>query len=314
MQASVTPTMVRVNAIATRSYGIVTNRELIGLGMAQQTISSWARGGRIHRLHAGVFSVVPPSMTTVEGRWMAAVKAAGAGAALCNESAAQLDWLIPRDLDVGIHVLVPDRCRRRIPGVTIHRPRSIAKGDFRTRRGIRTTTIERTLWDLAYSAKPALVRDAFELADGHDRLNRALLARRLREHPHRRGSKLIAALLAEGSVPLVTVRSWLEELFGRICGRHGLPHPAINVPLLGYEVDFLWEGAKFVVEADGGQHMKRTQRDADNARDIALQRAGYIVRRYSSRDMNREDAVAAEVLEILTERLGLTPLATPPLV
>lgn len=49
--------------------------------------------------------------------------------------------------------------------------------------------------------------------------------------------------------------------------------------------DFVWEPARFVVEADGGQHMKRTQRDKNNARDIAFQRAGYILRRYSSRDM-----------------------------
>lgn len=307
MQFSVTPTMVRVNAIATRARGIVTVSELIGLGIPQQTISVWARSGILHRIHVGVFSIVPRSMLTLEGRWVAAVKAAGPGAALCNESAAQLAWLIPRDLDMGIHVLVPDRCRRRIPGIKVHRPRNIAAGDIRVRGGIRATTIERTIWDLAYSAKPALVRDAFELADGHDRLDRASLAGRLREYPGRRGSKLISALLSENSVPLVTVRSWLEELFGRICTRFGLPHPAINVPLLGYEADFLWEGAKFVVEADGGHHMKRTQRDADNARDIALQRAGYIVRRYSSRDMKREEEVAAEVLEILTERLGLPP-------
>ena len=76
------------------------------------------------------------------------------------------------------------------------------------------------------------------------------------------------------------------------------------MPLLGYEVDFLWPAAKFVVEADGGDHLNRAQRDEDNRRDIALGRAGHLVRRYSSGAMADEGAVAAEVLEILAERLG----------
>ena len=75
------------------------------------------------------------------------------------------------------------------------------------------------------------------------------------------------------------------------------------MPLLGYEVDFLWEPARFVVEADGGDHLEPTQRDRDNERDIVLARAGYLVRRYSLPGDGRSEArVAAEILEILRER------------
>lgn len=174
---------------------------------------------------------------------------------------------------------------------------------------IRATTLERTIWDLAQSARPSLVRDAFELADGHGRLDLGRLAHLVRAHPSRRGSKLLAELLAHGSTPLLAVRSWLEELLARTCAHFELPRPAINVPLLGFEADFLWESARLVVEADGGQHLKRSQRDKDNARDIAFQRAGYIVCRYSSRDMERENEVIAEIAEILLER---TARPTPP--
>lgn len=301
--------MVRANAIAVRAHGIVTFEELIGAGFARGTVSSWARRGLLHRVHEGVYSVVPLSMLTIEGRWMAAVRAAGPGAALSHESAAQLAWILSRDLDVGIHILVPDRCRRRIPGVRIHRPRIVETHDFWTRSRIRATTIDRTIWDLAFSARASRVRDAFELADGHDRLDRPRLAARVAGHPHRRGSKVLAELLAHSTMPLATVRSWLEELFARISSRHGLPHPATNVPLLGYEADFIWESARLVVEADGGEHLKRSQRDKDNARDIKFQRAGFIVRRYSSRDMAREEQVATEILEILRERTA--PTARP---
>ncbi len=301
----VTPAALRANRIAERAHGIVTYLELLEAGLARQTIALWARSGRLHRVHEGVYSVVPLSMLTIEGRWMAAVKAGGPGAALSNESAGELAWILPRKKHPQIHIVVPDRSRRRIPGLRIHRPRHIEPRDFTTRREIRTTTLERTIWDLAYNSRADVVRDAFELADGHDRLDLGRLATLVEAHPNRRGSKLVARLVAEGSVPLAQVRSWLEELFARICGRHRLPLPESSAALLDYEVDFLWESARFVVEADGGNHLKRSQRDKDNARDIALQRAGYMVRRYSSRDMEREDAVAAEVIAILRERLAL---------
>ena len=71
------------------------------------------------------------------------------------------------------------------------------------------------------------------------------------------------------------------------------------MPVLTYTVDFLWENARFVVEADGGDHLTPTQRDSDNARDFALQRAGFLVRRYSMRDMSRPREVSGEILGIL---------------
>ena len=72
--------------------------------------------------------------------------------------------------------------------------------------------------------------------------------------------------------------------------------------MLGYEVDFLWPAARFVVEADGGDHLNPVQRDRDNAKDIALGRTGHLVRRYSSHAMSDRSAVAAEVLSILRQR------------
>ena len=87
-----------------------------------------------------------------------------------------------------------------------------------------------------------------------------------------------------------------------VCAGNGIPLPLVNVPLLGYEVDFLWEGQRFVVEADGGDHLNERQRDRDNERDARLARAGYLVRRYSWWALLDERAVAGEILAILRER------------
>ena len=104
------------------------------------------------------------------------------------------------------------------------------------------------------------------------------------------------------SLPLAEARSKLEEIVLITCRDHGLPLPAVNVPLLGYEVDFLWPDAMFVVEADGGDHLNRAQRDKDNARDADLVRAGYLVRRYTWTALADHAGVAREVVEILAER------------
>ena len=114
---------------------------------------------------------------------------------------------------------------------------------------------------------------------------------------------MIRTLLAESPLPLSETRSWLEELLVFTCREHSLPLPAISVPLLGHEVDFLWPDARLVVEADGSDHLDPGQRDSDNDRDIALGRAGYLVRRYSYLAMGRAESVADEVRAILAERL-----------
>jgi hypothetical protein len=302
MSVGITPAAARVNAVATRQHGIVDHLELRGASIAQQTISGWARRGHLHRIYAGVYSIVPPSMLTQEALWLAAVKACGPGAALSHGPAAQLEWLIDRRERFGLHVTVPDRSRRRVPGIVIHRPRSFDSKDVVVRCGIPTTSIARTVFDLAYSSPHRLVAGVYELADGNDRLDRERLTTLTTEHPTRRGSRLIRSMLAESSITLAGIRSWLEGVAVRVCSRFGLPMPVTNVPLLGYEADLLWEPARFVVEADGGHHMKKTQRDKDNARDLAFGRAGYLVRRYSSRDLSREAQVAAEIAEILRER------------
>ena len=231
------PLTVRLSAFAARRHGIVDSDELARAGVARSTVARWLESGRLFRLYLGVFSVVPPPLLTIQGRWLAAVKACGPGAALSHAPAGQHAGIVPLRERHGLHVSLRSRVARRPPGIVVHRPRGLDPEDVTTRLWIPTTTPTRTVWDLSFTA-------------------------------------------------------------------HRLPLPAVNVPLLGYTVDFLWESARFVVEADGGDHLTPIQRDSDNARDFALQRAGYLLRRYSSREMRREQEVVGEILGILRERLS----------
>jgi hypothetical protein len=298
-----TPATVRLAELAARQHAIVDLTDLETLSIGRPTAGRWADAGRLHRLYPGVFSLVPPSLLSVEGQWLAAVKAGGPHAALSHGPAGQAQWIVDRNLRRALHVTVSDRVRRRPRGIVIHRPRLFEpRADVTVRQGIPMTTPTRTVWDLAATDLPSVTRRAFERAESRDRIDRARLLALLEAKPHHRGAGLLRRLLAQGHLPLARVRTWLEQLLVHICSEHSLPLPAVNVSLLGYEADFLWERERFVVEADGGDHLTPRQRDKDNERDIAFGRAGYLVRRYSSTAMGHEARVEQEVRSILTER------------
>ena len=149
---------------------------------------------------------------------------------------------------------------------------------------------------------PLLVRRAFEQAEKLRVLDRERLGALRSAAPSRRGAAVIGQLLAEAPLPLEATRSWLEEVIAETCRYNSLPPPAINGLVLGWEVDFLWERERFVVEADGGDHLSRRQRRIDNERDAQLGRAGFLIRRFEYYAAVDRDAVAAELALILRER------------
>jgi very-short-patch-repair endonuclease len=128
---------------------VVTAAQLAYAGLSPSTITKWARAGRIHRIHRGVYAVGHASMT-VEGRWLAAVLTCGDRAVLSHESAAAL-WRISPRCPALVHVTVPGQSgRRRRAGVRIHRSRTLTSADTTRRRNIPVTTQARTLRDLGY--------------------------------------------------------------------------------------------------------------------------------------------------------------------
>ena len=303
MRTQHAPPAGRIAAIADVQHGVIARSQLLDSGLSSSMITRWVRTGHLHPLHRGIYAVGHRRITQ-EGRWMAAVLACPSGSALSHGPAGQLAGFVDRRERFALHVSVPARSHAKPRGIVVHRPRSLLPEDLSARLGIPTTTPTRTVWDLATTFPPQPFRRAFERADGTGMLDRPRLTALLGAAPSRKGAALIAGLLAERPLPLSEVRSWLEELLVLICAEHRLPLPAINVPLLGYDVDFLWLAARFVVEADGGDHLDPSQRDKDNERDFVLGKAGYLVRRYSYRAMGREREVAGEVRGILAERMG----------
>lgn len=302
MPAPHAPAALRVNAIASRRHGVITIDELIGAGVPASTTRDWTAAGRIHRLYRGVFAVVPPLLLSQEGRWLAAVLACGPDAVLSHGAAAQLVGIVPRRRRPGIHVSLTDRRRIGPAGIVVHRPRNLDRRDLETRLRIPVTSATRTLFDQASSVDHTELRAQFEQAEYLELLDRPRLNELLTTATGRRGLGHLRELAGFTPLPLSRVRSRLEQIVLSLCRSESLPVPAVNVPLLGYEVDFLWEAARLVVEADGGHHVGG-RRERDNERDLALQRAGYLVRRYSEPALADPAAIASELRAILLERL-----------
>jgi len=305
MLSQSSPLALRMADFASRQHGIVDLDELDRAKVPRSTVKLWVRSGHLFRLHRGVFSVVPPRMLTIEGKWLAAVKACRPDSLLSHGPAGQLAGLLDRRHRYALHVSIAGRAKRNPPGIVVHRPRHLDPIDTTTMLWIPTTTVTRTIWDLAAALPSQQTRKAFEKAERHDWLSRPRMDALLTASPTHKGAGFIHQLLSERLLPRLDVHSWLEELLEEICHDNDLPMPVANVPVLDYTVDFLWPKERFVIEADGGDHEEPTQRDKDNLRDSNLQRAGFLVRRYSSRAMSRRKEAAAEILEIVLERRAL---------
>jgi hypothetical protein len=84
-------------------------------------------------------------------------------------------------------------------------------------------------------------------------------------------------------------RSELEDEFLRLCHSYGLPLPETNAKVGRWEVDFLWREARVVVETDSfAYHRGSVAFEDDHARDLDLRGAGFVVHRFTERQLEQE--------------------------
>jgi very-short-patch-repair endonuclease len=221
---------------------------------------------------------------TILGHWRAA---------LSHRSAASLWGLLPV-VDESISVSVPgDGGKRNRAGIRVHRCPTLSPACVTLRKGIPVTTPSRTLSDLA-RATPRASR------------HRAVTPRELRRAIRQAG---VLGLPLGDDGGRDRTRSDLERDFLRLCRRHRLPTPKVNVRVGPYLVDFIWSERMLVVETDGFRyHRGRAAFEEDRARDLALRALGYEVVRLADRQLTDEPKQIAAVLKA---RLARFPSDTP---
>ncbi len=263
----------KIARIASRQHGVITIAQLGVAGIGRKGASARVRAGRLHRVHRGVYAVGHRRLGN-EGRWMAAVLACGEGASLSHRSAAAL-WGFGAVTSAPVDVSVPGRAgRARRTGINLHRPASLTPADVTARRGIPVTKPSRTLDDLRRIAPPAELRRAIREAE--------------------------ALGFDTGGRDLDPTRSELEHRFLRLCRRHRIPPPRVNVAVDAFVVDFLWPDSRLIVEVDGYRfHGGREAFEADRARDTRLKLLGYDVLRFTWRQLSEQPTAVARALGTL---------------
>jgi very-short-patch-repair endonuclease/predicted transcriptional regulator of viral defense system len=266
---------VLVSRRAARQWGVVSLEELRVCGLAPTAVAVRVRRGSLHPVHRGVYAVGHPVLT-LEGCFLAAVRACGAGAVLSHVSAAALHGFVdpePRPVEVT----VPGPGTRIVPGVRVHRSAELGRRDVGRRRGIPVTEPARTLLDLAATKlDDRALRRAVRQAQSLRAVDAGELARAVARAGPRRGMRRLARIIGTGPAP---TRSVLEDVVLDLLLRGGLAHPQVNVPLrIGGRLvvpDFRWPRQRLVLEADGAAwHDGPLARDDDAERQALLEAHG----------------------------------------
>jgi hypothetical protein len=294
--------------LAEAQHGVVGRRQLLSLGFSVAAVDHRVRAARLRRVHQGVYAA-GHRVLTVEGRWMAAVLAAGELAVLSHHSAAAA-WDLRRVGAGATHVTVPGWAgRARRSGLRVHRSITLEPHETTRHRGIPITNPVRTLVDLAATLKGRPLEQALDRGEHLRLVDFADLTKTLEAHPTRSGSPSLQAMLSRYTAGSTFTRSDLEERFLALCDRHDLPRPGTNIRIKGVEVDFVWRDARLIVEVDGyTYHRSPSSFEDDRARDVALAVAGWTVLRFTWAQVTSRPAwVAAAVRRRLATSRRMAP-------
>jgi hypothetical protein len=184
----------------------------------------------------------------------------------------------------------------------LHHSTILESQDAAEFEGIPTTSIPRTLLDIAGHRRGKGLDRLVEKAERLDRLDIDLLASLLARaggHPGR--GRLRRALDPYRDPAFVRARS--ERLFLDLVKQAGLPRPAMNIYIAEHEIDAYWEEERFAVEVDGwGTHRTRAAFERDPLRIEELKLAGIEAIRITARRIEREPGIVGKRLRILLER------------
>ena len=260
----------RILAVAERQRGRVTRAQLLACGIDPAAIVRRLRGGRLDRVHCGVYAL-PGTAEVPFAAETAALLACGAGAVLSHHSAITL-WRLRPGTARPVHVTIPRESSGPVlEGVVVHRSRILAPADARVRHGLPVTSPARALLDAA-AALPD--RDVERLLDealfAQRLLGREEIAdvlRRAGGHPGR--ARL--ARLADGHTRPTRTESPPEERLLGLIRQAGLPEPQPQASVLGYRLDFYWPELRLAVEVDAyGTHGSPARFEGDRRRDARL--------------------------------------------
>jgi very-short-patch-repair endonuclease len=196
--------------------------------------------------------------------------------------------------------------RRHLAGVRLEQSLALPQHHVQIVDRIPCTTMARTLFDLCGDVHALRAERALDTALARKLVKLPELWRvldELAEHG-RAGTVLMRSLLMEREPDYVPPESELEARFVALAKTHKLSEPERQVDLgddngwIG-RVDFLFRGARIVVEVDGAEfHDGLVDQRHESERDARLEAAGWFVLRFCWDDVTNRSAAVARAIRI----------------
>lgn len=285
--------------VASRQHGVVTRAQLIEAGVSQHRIAYRLESGLLTRVYRGVFAAGP--VRGPRALEFAAVLAAGAESFVSHRAAGVvLELLPPRRAEAPVEISTRRDVRIGGPGIRIVRVSRLESDEVMLRNGLPLTTPARTIFDLAAVCSSRGLEQALATALRNRLVERKGIEALLDRYPRRAGRGRLRALLTADGGPAFT-RSEAERRFLDLVRTAGLSRPSTNVIVAGFEVDFLWQEQRLIVEVDGREyHGGDHSFEGDRTRDGVLMAAGFRTMRVTWRQIaNEPQALTARVAQAL---------------
>jgi very-short-patch-repair endonuclease len=283
---------------ARRQHGVVSIRQLKQLGYGKDAVTRAVRASRLHRLHRGVYAAGYRPLTW-EGHCLAAVLACAPAAVASHRTAGWL-WGILRSRPGSFDVTAASR-RHRKQGIRLHYA-ELTSTDRAIRDGIPTTSLSRTLLDLAASISFDRLEKSVEAADRRGLLDLRLVDSLLARCSHHPGATALQRALATYRPDPAVTRSDVERDFRALVEGAGL-RPSMNFVVAGYELDAYWPEERFGVELEVYEtHGTRAAFERDGPRQEDLMLLGVETIRISGPRLDREPRAVIERVAAHLER------------
>jgi predicted transcriptional regulator of viral defense system len=307
---------LELGALAASQASFISSRQAADFGFTAAAIKWRVEAGLWTPVRNGLFQVVgvpggPGAGPASRRALLTGAVAILPNAVVSHESASELHAIpfIPRN---KVAVTVHAKTTHTFPGVRVHRSLDIAPDHLTAVDGLPTTTVARTLIDLAAVCRKGMVARAMDelLASGRVRIEDVVSVFEDTARRGRTGAKAMRELLEERVGDEMVSASRLEQVGMDLFERGGLPRPKCQYPAPwnpDERIDFAWPRWLSGVEGDSRRWHSRV---ADFERDRRRDRLGLLHRwtilRFTWFDFTkRPEEVLAQVRQMLEQRRAI---------
>ena len=266
-----------VARIGARQRTLVTSGQLVACGLSRDAVAYRVRGGGLHLVFPGVYSVGCGELPSL-ARELAARLWCGEGSFLSHRSAAFV-WGMRKNSPAEVEISVVARERRSRNGIRVHRIRAIDQRELQREQGLWVSSPARAVLEVAAVGTRDELVDVIDAGLALRRFTPGDLKLVMARNRPCRGSGRLAEVVADDTTMAIS-RSKAEKALLRLIRDARLPMPETNVRFGRFEADFVWRKERVIVELDSATyHGGPGVFQRDHEKDLVFRGAGFDVLR-----------------------------------